>query len=327
MPLSKHFENVFSGVLVDAESTFGVQTHVSVQPKLLGIETLAALVVDTSSTYLEVPSSSSSDIVKEPSVLGPETTAGALVEPLDRHKKRPRQLFSPPRHKKARNEVHGYNYEFTNVSPLHANGNSSALFPSAGVNNGAEATEIDYIWERDKISAIARLVVDSPSYVSPTSKMPPQSSNDDDICIFNRVASEQRGAQVSPENTLAPLCSRENGDPLETDMHDYMQHALETIAHLVVDHSSSHSATLRSSSNHVPDCEEMAKNEKYPKHHCQGSIHEITLKLPPIPSILNSNLETMKNNDKKEHTGCNYSYSTFGHQWAGGCILVSPPHQ
>ncbi len=328
MLLHKHFENEFSEVLVDAESTFGVRTHVSVQPKLRDIETLAGLVVDTSSIYLKAPSRSSLAIVKESSVLGLETTAGALVEPLHRRKKRPRQLFSPPRHLKAANEIHGYDYEITTVPPLHANSNSSALFPSAGVNNGAEATENDeekdYIWERDKISVFAQLVVDL-SYVSPTLKMPPLPS--DDIRIFKSIAATQRGV-VSPDNVPAPLCGRENGNALETNKHDYiehelnnMQHTFETLAQLVVDHSSSHSTVLRSSSNHVHDCEEMGKNKKRSEHQLQ-CIHERNLKLLPIPSILNTNLETI-NDDKKEPTGC--GYRTFGHQWAGGCILVSPP--
>ncbi len=330
MLLRKHFENEFSEILVDAESTFGVRTHVSVQPKLRDIETLAGLVVDTSSMYLNAPSRSILAIVKESSALGLETTAGALVEPLDRHKKRPQQLFSPPQHLKAANEIHGYDYEITTVPPLHANSNSSALFPSASVNNRAEATENneekDYIWERDKISALAQLVVDS-SYISPTSKMPPPPCDDDDIRICKSVAATQRGA-VSPDNVPAPLCGRENGDTLETNKHDYiehelnkMQHTFETITQLVVDHSSSHSTTLRSSSSHVHDCEEMAKNKKRSEYQLQG-IHERNSKLLPIPSILNTNLETM-NNDKKEPTGC--GYCTFGHQWAGGCILVSPP--
>ncbi len=180
MLLRKHFENEFSEVLVDVESTSGVRTHISVQPKLRDIETLAWLVVDTSSMYSKATSRSSLAIVKESSVLGLETTAGALVEPLDRHKKRQRQLGSPSQHLKATKKINGYDYDITMVPPLHVNSNSSALFPSAGIDNGAEATENngekDSIWDRDKINALAQLIMD-PSSSSPTLKMPPLPSD------------------------------------------------------------------------------------------------------------------------------------------------------
>ncbi len=330
MLLCKHFENEFSDVLVDVELTSGVRTNISLQPKLRDIETLSGLVVDTSSMHLKAPSRPPSAVVEELSVIGLETTAaGMLVEPLDRHKKRARQSFSPPQHLKAVNEIYGYDYEFTTVPSLQGNCNSSALFPSAGAGNGTEAMgndeEQDSLFLSDKISTLAQLVVD-PSSAPPASKMSPIPSNDDiRTCIS--LSPTHRGA-ISPNNVPAPLCHREREDGLETNKQDYIKHGLkkmhhtfETLDQLVVDHSSSHSTTLRSSSSHVHEYKVTAKNKQLDEQQQLQSTHERNLKLLPIPSILNVNLETI--NENKEPTGG--GYNTFGHQWAGGCILVSPP--
>ncbi len=320
MALRKHFKKEFSEALEDVEPTFGVRAHLSVQPKLRDIEALAWLVVDTSSSIHSKATSNSSlpANVNESSVLGLENTAGEPVEPLDRHKKGRRQFCNTFQYlTKSEKEINGYDdHDIMMAPPLHVDSNNSALFPSAGIDKGAKATENDGVkgptWDRDKLRALAQLIAGQSS-ASPTLKMPPLPSDD----VHTRENLTATLWEVSPDNGFPPFCDRDDG--LEIDKNDLIkqrrlkiQHALATPANLVVNHSSSHSPALRSSSKYVHECEVMVENKKQ-------EVRQQQLQ----SSTLNISLETINNENKEPPTAVHYH--TFGWQWAGGCILVSPP--